>query len=248
MSVRSMKYEYVIFDVGGTLVRWGDAQMFSGFLAAFALDLEPAQIASDGALLRRLMIEAFGRNRHAAVGLGATGDSVADFWREVLKETLAEWNRPGYGEGMLEPLTYAVIMGKFDVLFEDAVSALTRLKEAGYRLGVISNWNENLPNELAHWGIDSFFDFVIVSSLVGVAKPSPEIFRVGLASAGCQPHEALYVGDHSVDDCEGAMGAGLDAALITRARDRHTERMPCTMIFPSLGALAERLVEEEVML
>ena len=245
--MRTMKYKFIIFDVGGTLVRWGNAQMFSSFLSGFALDLEPTQLASDGALLRHLMIEAFARNRHAAVGIGATGDSVVSFWQEVLRETLAEWCRPGYSEGMLEPLTYAVTMGQFDILFEDAVSALTTLRAAGYRLGVISNWNENLPNELAHWGVDSFFDFVIVSSLVGVAKPSPEIFRMGLESAGCQPDEALYVGDHAVDDCEGATGAGLDAALIRRASDGHTESVPCTMIFPNLAALVDRLLEEEVM-
>jgi len=245
--VRTTKYKYVIFDVGGTLVRWGGPQIFSSFLAGFARDLDSRQLASDGALLRRLMIETFALSRHEAVGLGATGDSIVSFWQEVLSQTLARWCRPGYREGMLEPLTYAVTMGKFDILFEDAVSALTTLSAAGYGLGVISNWNENLPNELAYWGIDSFFDFVIVSSLVGVAKPSPEIFRMGLTNAGCEPHEALYVGDHAVDDCEGATGAGLDTALICRASDSPADHVSCSMIFPNLATLVDRLIEEEVV-
>jgi putative hydrolase of the HAD superfamily len=240
------RYKYVIFDVGGTLVRWGDADLFATFLTGFALDLHPTQIAIDGAHLRSRMIESFNESRHAAVGLGATGDSVTRFWREVLKETLVEWGRPGYAQGMLEPLTHAVTMGAFDIPFEDAIETLQDLRAAGYRLGVVSNWNENLPVELAHWGLDTYFDFVIASSLVGVAKPSPEIFQIALDKAGCQAHEALYVGDNVIDDCQGATGAGLAAALIRRDTGSLAQGVPCTMIFSSLAALADRLLYEEV--
>jgi len=238
-----MKYKYVIFDVGGTLLRWGDPPIFARFLSDYTNTVSAEQMLADGAALRRLMIETFDRHRHAAVGLGATGDTVVVFWREVLGETLELWNRPGYSEEMLESLTFAVVNGQLDALFEDTLETLERLRAAGYRLGVISNWNENLPNELSRFHLDSYFDFVIVSSLVGVAKPSPEIFRMGLSRAGCQPHEALYVGDNVTDDCEGARSAGLDVALIHRHGNEEVRQLPCTAVYPSLAALTNVLLE-----
>ncbi len=238
-----MTYRFIIFDVGGTLLRWGDPPVFARFLSDYTNTVSAEQILPDGVALRRLMIETFDRRRHAAVGLGATGDTVVVFWREVLGETLELWNRPGYSEKMLESLTFAVVNGQLDALFEDTLETLERLRAAGYRLGVISNWNENLPNELSRWNLDSYFEFVIVSSLVGVAKPSPEIFRMGLSQAGCQPHEALYVGDNVTDDCEGARSAGLDVALIHRHGEAEVRQLPCTAVYPSLAALTNVLLE-----
>jgi len=238
-----MRYKYIIFDVGGTLLRWSDAPVFARFLSDYAKGASPEQLAADGAALRRLMIETFARHRHAAVGMGATEDSVLAFWRRTLQETLEQWQRPGYSDEMLEPLTQTVVNGHFDAPFEDTLETLERLRAAGYRLGVISNWNANLPHELSRWGLDRYLDFAIVSSLVGVAKPSPEIFRLGLEQAGCQPHEALYVGDNVRDDCHGARGAGLDVALIHRHGEVKSPPLACTAAYPSLRALTNALLE-----
>ena len=238
------RYKYIIFDVGGTLLRWDDPPAFARFLADYAKNVSPEQIAADAAALRQLMIETFARHRHAAVGMGAKEEILVRLWREVLKETLELWKRPGYSEDLLEPLITAVVLGQFDALFDDALETLERLRAAGYRLGIISNWNENLPQELSRLGLDRYFDFVVVSSLVGVAKPSPEIFRIGLARAGCQPEEALYVGDNVMDDCLGARRAGLDVALIHRHGEAKTAQLLCTAVYPSLTALANALLEK----
>jgi putative hydrolase of the HAD superfamily len=129
-----------------------------------------------------------------------------------------------------------------DDLFEDTVETLTKLQRAGFRMGVISNWNRNLPDELARLGVDTYFDFVIASAIVGVAKPSPEIFHIGLRAAACQPQEALYVGDNVADDCAGAHGVGMDVALIDRSDNPMHETTPCTRVFSSLKALADHLL------
>jgi len=244
MTKINVNYKYIIFDVGGTLLRWGDPPVFARFLSDYAKGMSPGQIAADAAELRRLLIETFARHRRAAVGKGAKGKSLINLWRKVVRETLDLWKRPGYSEDLLEPLTSAVVNGYFDALFDDTLETLERLRAAGYRLGIISNWNENLPNELSQLGLDRYFDFVVVSSLVGVAKPSPEIFHIALERAGCQPEEALYVGDNVMDDCLGARRAGLDVALIHRHVELEDPLLPCTMVYPSLTALANALLEE----
>lgn len=242
--VSNRRYKYIIFDVGGTLLRWGDPPVFARFLSDHAKGVDAEQIAADAAELRRFILETFARYRRALVGMGAEESSLVNLWRKVLGEALDLWKRPGYSEDLLEPLISALVNGHFDALFDDTLETLERLRAAGYRLGVVSNWNENLPYELSQLGLNRYFDFVVVSSLVGVAKPSPEIFHIALERAGCQPQEALYVGDNVLDDCVGAYGAGLDVALINRRGNAETTPPPCTMVFPSLRALANALLEK----
>jgi putative hydrolase of the HAD superfamily len=57
----------------------------------------------------------------------------------------------------------------------------------------------------------------LISSLVGWRKPAPEFFAALARSAGCEPHQVLYVGDDSRNDLEGATAAGLRAVLLDPA-------------------------------
>jgi putative hydrolase of the HAD superfamily len=51
---------------------------------------------------------------------------------------------------------------------------------------------------------------------VGATKPDPAIFAAALRLAGCEPGEALHVGDSEVEDLEGAQAAGIRALMIRR--------------------------------
>ena len=65
-------------------------------------------------------------------------------------------------------------------------------------------------------GLTREVEFLMVSSLEGVAKPDPTIFERALARAGVAPHEALHVGDSLREDYLGARAAGLSALLLER--------------------------------
>jgi FMN phosphatase YigB (HAD superfamily) len=76
--------------------------------------------------------------------------------------------------------------------------ALSRLRAKGVRLGVISNTGD-LPRAelLAELPTDFKFSLfedalVILSSEVGVAKPSPAIFELAPVRAGLRPEECLF--------------------------------------------------------
>jgi putative hydrolase of the HAD superfamily len=95
----------------------------------------------------------------------------------------------------------------------EAHKTLTTLIDHGYRLGLISNFNESLPSILHNQNLLDYFDAVVVSELVGVEKPDPEIMRIACREAKIQPGESLYVGDQPVDLlC--AKKAGMSAAWI----------------------------------
>lgn len=106
---------------------------------------------------------------------------------------------------------------------------LSELQQAGYRLGVISNFDERIYQILENMGIRGFFDFVqIPSTCHGFAKPSAEIFRATrelvsrrLHSTAAQPSapQFLHVGDSVELDYRAARNSGFEALLMCHNRD-----------------------------
>jgi putative hydrolase of the HAD superfamily len=62
--------------------------------------------------------------------------------------------------------------------------------------------------------IDAFFDAVVVSYEVQLAKPEPEIYRVMLDRIGASPADALFVDDRA-DNIQTARELGLHAVQFT---------------------------------
>lgn len=76
---------------------------------------------------------------------------------------------------------------------------LAQLAES-HPLIVVSNFYGNLPTILRTYGIDRYFQAVIESATVGVRKPNPEIFRLGVAASGCSAEQCIVVGDSYTKD------------------------------------------------
>jgi len=102
--------------------------------------------------------------------------------------------------------------------FPEVISVLTRLREEGYRLGVTSNWNSNLPSILKAHGIAPLLDFQVVSTEVGFKKPSLEIYKRTIEMAECDSWEIVHVGDHLDTDYQGALRAEMKAILLDRGK------------------------------
>ena len=92
--------------------------------------------------------------------------------------------------------------------------SLQRLRQAGLRLGVVSNSDGRVEQALEAAGLRQYFDVVIDSTLLGVEKPDPRIFHAALEALGVAPEEALYVGDLYEVDVVGARAAGMEAVLL----------------------------------
>ncbi|MEP7010796.1 MAG: HAD-IA family hydrolase [Acidobacteriota bacterium] len=98
-------------------------------------------------------------------------------------------------------------------VFPEVPAVLAELRARGFKLAVISNWDERLPAVLAGLGLSQSFDAVVTSGDAGVEKPDRRIFDHALSLLGIPPERALHVGDRKVEDCEGALAAGMSAAL-----------------------------------
>jgi len=100
------------------------------------------------------------------------------------------------------------------VLFPGARELLEELQAAGLTTGVISNWSPRLEHILAGLGLAEHLDVVLCSATLGLEKPDPAIFQLGLARAGARPDEALHAGDHPEKDFAAARAVGMDAVLV----------------------------------
>lgn len=77
-----------------------------------------------------------------------------------------------------------------------------------YPLVLVSNFYGNIETVLSDFGLDAYFGSVIESAVVGVRKPDPEIFAMGVRALHLRPDEVLVVGDSYRKDIEPANRLG----------------------------------------
>ena len=123
-------------------------------------------------------------------GMGGEGDGV----REVAEAITAGWLHSANFE-----------------LYEDVLPVLASLREAGIRIGLVSNTSRDLGAFVEHFSLD--VDAWISSGVHGKVKPSPTIFLAALELLGVEPAAAVMVGDSPLDDVEGARALGMQAYL-----------------------------------
>lgn len=104
-------------------------------------------------------------------------------------------------------------------LFPDVVETLTSLRARGYRVGLLTNGNEEQQlAKLSATGLSESFDVVCISEAIGVQKPDSRAFETLARLLGVEPHQCLFIGDNPDQDVAGATAAGMGSSLIERHR------------------------------
>ena len=197
----------VLFDAGNTLMRLNYAAIarhLEGRGHAFSVEaIEEAELRArvrlDADLARGVSTEGrTAQDRYLLYLLDGLGISAPD---EI--EAAAGFRR-----------RYNAPAGLFNVADRHALLALRMVKAAGLVAGVVSNSNGWAQALLDGAGLGSDLDFVIDTAVVGVEKPDPKIFGLGLERAGVDAHEAVYIGDLYSVDVLGSREAGLGAILL----------------------------------
>ena len=93
------------------------------------------------------------------------------------------------------------------------VARARRLRDEGYRVGLLTNnireygeaWKSTIPMEI--------FDDVVDSSVVGLRKPDPRIFRMAAERLGTPPEECVFLDDVE-SNVQGARGVGMAAIVV----------------------------------
>ena len=240
------KVKVIFFDAAGTLfhVKGSVGEIYVSYAEKYGFKRTSESLAA--------VKEAFKRAFHEAPPpLFAVSDPSEIkrcerlWWFDIVHNVF-------YRVGMLERFDdyFEEVFHAFDGperwrLYPETMGILKELKERGYELGIISNFDTRLFNVLRGLGIADLFDTVTISSLAHAAKPAPAIFRLALEKHAVDPDEAAHVGDSLRDDVEGARQAGLSGILIAREPTKSTEVNPQIAPAPTIHSLEElpQLVE-----
>jgi HAD superfamily hydrolase (TIGR01662 family) len=106
-------------------------------------------------------------------------------------------------------------------LYDEVPAVLRALAAGGRRIGLISNSHRCLESFQSHFELRGLIDATISSPDHGFMKPHPSIFSEAVQRLNVQPSDALMVGDSVRDDVEGALRAGMRAALVHRSVSPH---------------------------
>ncbi len=132
-------------------------------------------------------------------------------YHSVIRDILESRSLP-YPQEHVEFLYQSRVSEKkipFHTISKEICRMLELLRERGLRLGLISNCSEEEVVSFGQSGLAPYFDDVIFSYQVGVAKPNAEIYRLACERLSVRPEEALFIGDGGSDELRGAGSAGL---------------------------------------
>ena len=210
-----MTLRVIFFDMADTLVT-----VRPSWYALYVLACARHGIMLDEGAVARAYAEVFARLEHEVSGHTheATREADERYYREINGAVL---RTAGVPEDVPLDAVLADLHRTFDDpahfhLFPDALPTLHALREYGYRLGIISNWDHRLFSIVEQLNLTSYFETVTASSAVGVAKPGRGIFTTALAAMKVPAQACLHVGDSFIDDYQGATAAGLRAVLLDR--------------------------------
>ena len=83
-----------------------------------------------------------------------------------------------------------------------------------YKLVLVSNFYGNIQTILKDFGLFDFFSDIVESSVVGVRKPDPAIYRLGVEAMGLPAANVLVVGDSFSKDVVPAKTVGCKVAWL----------------------------------
>ncbi len=206
-------FDVLFFDAAFTLIlpRTSVGEQYASVARRFGIE-------ADGSALDAGFKAAWRAARASSAGMpyGRTEEDARRFWRGIVGDT---FERSGT---RLPPDPY------FDTLFahfesgecwfapDDVRPAIAAARQAGLRVGVLSNFDARLFSILESLGLANLFDFTVVSCEVGVEKPDPRIFDYAGKIAGSPPDRIAMIGDTPGDDYRGPVAAGWRARLVDR--------------------------------
>ncbi|MBQ6815965.1 MAG: HAD family hydrolase [Clostridia bacterium] len=95
------------------------------------------------------------------------------------------------------------------VPYDFTIPTLEKLKEKGYKIGLITNGSNKLQRtKLKTLGLNDIFDAVIISDNYGIRKPNRLLFYKMAELMKIPPEHMLYVGDHPLNDIDASRQAG----------------------------------------
>ena len=180
----------VIFDYGGTIdtngIHWGEVIASQYRAAGIKIERElyrNAYVHGERALAKAPII------------------SPEDTFHTLLRKKIAiqfEYLRAGTGAQQFTPETAELIAdGCYNKVKETLATSRAIVEELSkrYPMVLVTNFYGNMPVVLKEFGLDGYFKSIVESSTVGLRKPDPALFALGVEALQLPAKEIIVIGD-----------------------------------------------------
>jgi putative hydrolase of the HAD superfamily len=200
------KIETVLLDAGGVLLDL-DYAYLRRLIEAGHREVSVEELARLEAVARMEI------HRHVA-----DGGRVSEAWRDYFHIILSRVGVPGEEQSSIIDALWEAHQrfGLWTVAIPGGPETVADLKRRGFRLGVVSNAEGRVEQDLDAAGYAGLLETVVDSHIVGVEKPDPEIFRIALERMDASAESAVFLGDVPSVDIVGARAAGVMPILLDR--------------------------------
>lgn len=131
-------------------------------------------------------------------------------------EWLAEQRKLATDERQLQSYAEKVADSCYEYVLEvlNATRPVVEELARKYKLVLVSNFYGNIQTILKDFGLFDFFVEIVESSVVGVRKPDPAIYKLGVEAMGSEAKNVLVVGDSFSKDVVPAKAVGCRVAWL----------------------------------
>ena len=203
-------YRAIFFDAGNTLLYTSidRKERIRRALASRGLEFT---LEAVGRAVAQVEGELLGPDKP---GVG-TEEEEEQFWRRYypgILKALGVRDERGELARYLRRKTFYV---KWGAVYPEVHAVLEALR-GRYKLGVISNAFPSMREALDRLSLSGYFHSIVISAVVGVAKPDPRIYRTALESLGVAAEDSIFVDDVE-ENVVAAEELGMTAFLLDRA-------------------------------
>jgi putative hydrolase of the HAD superfamily len=205
----------ILFDLDGTL-RYNRPR-FNDILAKYAIEYGAADTRANRQSAERWLHFYWAQSADAQLDMETFGEQSPAFWENHTRRYLIAFGHAPEHAERLAPEIYRRMSTEYDPqpwIPPEAFDVLRKLREAGFLVGIVSNRNHPLDDELEKFGLDGCIDLKLTAGEVNSWKPDPGIFLEAILRLEVNPAEVLYVGDNYYADVIGARNAGLHPVLL----------------------------------
>jgi putative hydrolase of the HAD superfamily len=203
----------VLFDVDYTVLEPGEMFAADGYRAIgerYGLDLDTSR-------WRQAERDAYAVVKRRRDELGPVHDGGVYFAMASAVIRALGGNAPDAVAACADAVVAEWVRVENFALYDDVLPCFEVLRDAGVRLGLVSNTSRDLDEIVAAFALADHVDVAVASIEIGLAKPSPAIFGAALTRSGTAAGDAVMVGDSVDDDVKGALACGMGAVLLDRA-------------------------------
>jgi 2-haloacid dehalogenase len=190
----------VLFDLGAVLIDWNPRYLYRPLFGG------------DEAAMERFLAEIVPPEWNHQIDAGkpfseAVAERIRDYPRHA--DLIALW-KDDWTKMLREPIA-------------ESVAILGELRQRGHRLYALTNWSaETFPIARAKFGFLDWFEDIVVSGEVKLAKPDPRIFALTIERCRLYPARTLFI-DDSPRNVAAGRNAGLHALHFTGPKPLRTE-------------------------